>query len=36
MNDMRERQDFFINAGEVEDQDELLNELDELEAEIGQ
>jgi hypothetical protein len=35
MADVQERQDFFINAGGVEDNDELLDELDELEAEMA-
>lgn len=36
MADVQERQDFFINAGQVEDNDELLDELDALEAEMAQ
>lgn len=35
MADVDERQQFFINAGESADQDDLLNELDELEAEMA-
>ena len=35
MADTEERQQFFINAGESADQDDLLNELDELEAEMA-
>ena len=34
--DMQERADFFIRAGQVEDEDELLDELNELEAEMAQ
>jgi uncharacterized membrane-anchored protein len=34
MADVQERQEFFINAGGQEDNDELLDELDELEAEL--
>ena len=36
MADVQERQDFFINAGQAEDQDELLDELDQLEAEMAE
>ena len=35
MEDVKERQDFFINLGGQEDNDDLLNELDELEAEMA-
>lgn len=35
MADVNERQEFFINAGQAEDNDELLDELDELEAEMA-
>lgn len=35
MADVNERQDFFINAGNQDDNDELLDELDELEAEMA-
>ena len=34
MADVQERQEFFINAGQVDDEDELLDELDALEAEM--
>jgi Icc-related predicted phosphoesterase len=33
--DMEEKNEFFINAAKVEDDDELLNELEELEAEMA-
>ncbi len=32
---MEEKQEFFINAGKVEDEDELMDELNELEAEMA-
>ena len=32
--DLEEKQDFFIKAGQIEDADDLLNELDELEADL--
>ena len=32
---MEEKQAFFVSAGKVEDEDELMNELDELEAEMA-
>lgn len=32
--DMEEKQDFFVKAGQVENAEELLNELDELEADL--
>ena len=35
MEEVKERQEFFINAGGQEDNDELLDELDELEAEMA-
>jgi Icc-related predicted phosphoesterase len=35
MADVNERQEFFINAGNTDDNDELLEELDELEAEMA-
>ena len=34
MADVDDRQQFFINAGNQDDQDELLDELNELEAEM--
>ena len=34
--DMQERADFFIRAGQVEDEDELLDELNELEAQMAE
>ena len=36
MADVQDRQDFFINAANKDDDDELLDELDELEAELAQ
>ena len=36
MADVQERQEFFINAGQIDDQDELLDELDQLEAEMAE
>jgi S-adenosylhomocysteine hydrolase len=33
---MQEKQDFFIRAGQVEDEDDLLDELNELEAEMAE
>ena len=36
MEDVRERQEFFINAGKTDDEDELLDELDQLEAEMAE
>ena len=35
MEDVKERQEFFIGLGGQEDNDELLDELDELEAEMA-
>ena len=32
---MEEKQEFFINAGKVEDEEDLLDELNELEAEMA-
>ena len=32
--DMEEKREFFIKAGQIEDEDQLLDELDELEAEM--
>lgn len=32
--DMEEKQQFFIDAGKVEDEDELMDELNELEADM--
>lgn len=34
--DMQEKTDFFIRAGQMEDEDELLDELNELEAEMAE
>ena len=34
MAEVNERQEFFINAGQQDDNDELLDELDALEAEM--
>ena len=34
--DMDEKIDFFVSAGRMEDEDELLDELNELEAEIAE
>ena len=34
MAEVQERQEFFINAGQQDDNDELLDELDALEAEM--
>ncbi len=36
MADVQERQDFFINAGNQEDNDDLMDELNELEAEMAE
>lgn len=36
MADVNERQEFFINAAGQEDNDELLDELDALEAELAE
>ena len=33
---MAEKQEFFMSAGKADDEDELLNELDELEAEMAE
>lgn len=33
--EMEEKQEFFINAGKVEDEEDLLDELNELEAEMA-
>jgi hypothetical protein len=33
--EMEEKQEFFINAGKVDDEDELMDELNELEAEMA-
>ncbi len=33
--DMEEKNEFFINAAKVEDDEELMNELEELEAEMA-
>lgn len=33
---MEEKTDFFIRAGQIEDQDELLDELEELEAKMAE
>ena len=33
--EMEEKQQFFIDAGKVEDEDELMDELNELEAEMA-
>ena len=35
MEEVKERQEFFINAGGQEDNDELMDELNELEAEMA-
>ena len=35
MADVAERQEFFVNAGAQDDDEELLDELDELEAEMA-
>ena len=32
--DMEEKQQFFIDAGKVEDEDDLMDELNELEADM--
>ena len=32
MADMEEKREFFVNAGKIDDEDELMDELDELEA----
>lgn len=34
--DMQEKQDFFVRAGAIEDEDDLLDELNELEAEMAE
>jgi hypothetical protein len=34
--DMDEKTEFFVNAGKMEDEDELLDELNELEAEMAE
>ena len=36
MADVQDRQEFFINAANKDDDEELLDELDELEAELAQ
>ena len=36
MADVDERAQFFINAGQTEDNDELMDELNELEAEMAE
>lgn len=36
MADVEERQQFFINAANKDDEDELLDELDALEAEMAE
>ena len=33
--EMREKQDFFVQAGKVEDEEDLLDELNELEANMA-
>ena len=33
--DMEEKRDFFVRAGAIEDEDDLLDELNELEAELA-
>lgn len=33
--DMEEKQEFFVRAGQIENEDELLDELNELEAEMA-
>ena len=33
--EMAEKQEFFVRAGQMDDEDELLDELDELEAEMA-
>jgi hypothetical protein len=33
---MEEKQDFFIQAGRIDNEDELLDELNELEAEMAE
>ena len=35
MEEVKERQDFFVNAGGLEDNDDLMDELNELEAEMA-
>lgn len=32
---MEEKRDFFVRAGQIEDEDELMDELNELEAEMA-
>jgi hypothetical protein len=34
--DMDEKTEFFVSAGKMEDEDELLDELNELEAEMAE
>lgn len=34
--DMEEKNQFFVDAGKMEDEDELLDELDELEAAMAE
>lgn len=33
---MEEKRDFFVRAGQIEDEDELMDELNDLEAEMAQ
>ncbi len=35
MADVQERQEFFVNANNMDEDDELLGELDDLEAEMA-
>ncbi len=32
---MEEKQDFFVRAGQIDNEDELLDELDQLEADLA-
>ena len=34
--DMEEKREFFVRAGQIEDEDELLGELEELEAQMAE
>jgi hypothetical protein len=33
---MEEKQEFFVRAGQIEDEDELMDELNELEAQMAE
>lgn len=33
---MEEKRDFFVNAGKIDDEEDLLDELNELEAEYAE